>query len=246
MTISCLGNDGTDYNLLQDGTVVKAGAILSRSLGLREGEDILVGTFAASKDHTTIPSQKSAVCLFPLSEIERGFNENIHLCYNGSVSSRNMDYIAGSMNECPEPKKTLSVEHNFCNEAIKLNGSLPLVVSPAIIFKNTSLTGIAVTTTGPHTVAFVGTASGSLKKIMMTSGIDAEEFEEVVIDSGHPILEDILLDPTGKYVYVSSPYRVSVYLLFMSLFQAPLKFFRAAKNARCIKKCSKCIEKFFY
>lgn len=30
---------------------------------------------------------------------------------------------------------------------------------------NTTLTGITVATTGPHTVAFVGTASGSLKKV---------------------------------------------------------------------------------
>ena len=104
MTISCIGPDGSDYNLLQDATVVKTGSILSRSLGVRDGEEVLIGTFAISKDHSTVPSTRSAICVFPLADIERGFLENIQLCYNGSVSSRNMDYIAGSMNECPEPR----------------------------------------------------------------------------------------------------------------------------------------------
>lgn len=44
----------------------------------------------------------STLCAFPMLELERKFDENIHLCYNGSVRSRNMDYIAGSLNECPE------------------------------------------------------------------------------------------------------------------------------------------------
>lgn len=46
--------------------------------------------------------QGASLCAFPMLEIERKFDENIHLCYNGSVRSRNMDYIAGSLNECPE------------------------------------------------------------------------------------------------------------------------------------------------
>lgn len=44
---------------------------------------------------------------------------------------------------------------------------------------------------------------------MVTSSVDAEEFEDVVIDAGNPILEDIHLDPSNKFIYVSSPYKVS-------------------------------------
>lgn len=54
---------------------------------------------------------------------------------------------------------------NFCNEALKLNGTLPLTVKPVLTYDNTSLTGITVTTNGQHTIAFLGTASGQLKKV---------------------------------------------------------------------------------
>ena len=217
MTISCIGPDGTDYNLLQDATVVKTGSVFSRSLGIRENDHVLIGTFAASKDHSMVASSRSAVCVFPLAEIERGFLENIQMCYNGSIQSRNMDYIAGSVNECPEPRRTFSAKTvktdiNFCNEAVKVNGSVALIVSPAITYNNATMTGVTVSVSGQHTIALVGTSSGSLKKILMTSAVEAEEFEDVVIDSGRPILEDILIDSKNKYVYVASPYRVSIVL----------------------------------
>ncbi|GIY45882.1 hypothetical protein CEXT_9691 [Caerostris extrusa] len=91
-TLQCLGPDGRDYNLLQDAHIVRA-----------EPADMLVGVFAASRDHTMHSSGRSAVCVFSLADIEQRFTENIHLCYNGSVPSRDMDYIAGSIQDCPEP-----------------------------------------------------------------------------------------------------------------------------------------------
>lgn len=91
-TLQCIGPDGRDYNLLQDAHVVRS-----------EQGDLLVGVFAASRSHTSSSSGHSAVCVFPLADVEQRFNENIHLCFNGSVPSRDMNYIAGSVEDCPEP-----------------------------------------------------------------------------------------------------------------------------------------------
>ena len=111
MTIQCRGpvspgsEDMIDYNLLQSGSVLKAGTKLAVNLGIREGSEVFLGTFSVGRDHSSSPDgSRSAICLFPMEDIERNFMANIHLCYNGSVSSRNMDYIAGSVNECPEPR----------------------------------------------------------------------------------------------------------------------------------------------
>lgn len=104
VTIQC-SSQGVDYNLLQDAVVLKVGDNLADELRLERGSDILIGVFVASKDHTNSNAgltSSSAICMFPLADIEQKFAENIHLCYNGSVSSRNMDYIAGGVNECPE------------------------------------------------------------------------------------------------------------------------------------------------
>jgi len=102
MTLKCKNVNGIDYNILQDAIVIKAGSALAHSLNIVRDSDVLFGVFVKSKDHTMKLSNASAVCVFSLKDIENQFIENIHLCYNGSVLSRNMDYIAGSVNECPE------------------------------------------------------------------------------------------------------------------------------------------------
>jgi len=208
MTISCIGVDGTDYSILQDATVGKVGALLGKSMGLGENDEVFIGTFATPQDHSLTPSGSSAVCIFPLADIERAFMENIHLCFNGSVSSRNMDYIAGSMNECPESRKSQNIV-NFCHEPLKLNGTLPLWTTPVAVFPNVTVTSVATSTNRHQTFAFLGTSSGSLKQLDIMSPTSAEEVDEIPIDPGHPILEDISHDPSGKFIFVLSPYRVA-------------------------------------
>lgn len=92
-----------EFNILQDAIVIKAGADLADSYNIERGSLILIGVFSNSYDHTNRAGGKSALCVFPIADIEQRFAENIHLCYNGSIFSRNMDYIAGSVNQCPEP-----------------------------------------------------------------------------------------------------------------------------------------------
>jgi hypothetical protein len=42
----------------------------------------------------------------------------------------------------------------------------------------------------------------------MTSDVEAIEYEEVVVDPGHEIIPDLVLDATGDYVYVTSKRQV--------------------------------------
>ncbi|XP_022257983.1 plexin-B-like [Limulus polyphemus] len=208
VTLQCVGPDGTNFNLLQDASVGSAGADLASILRIRPGADVFIGAFAASKDHTSKPSRKSALCIYSVAEIEQRFTENIHLCYNGSVLTRNMDYIAGSINQCPESGKAGNIL-NFCNETIKLNGTIPIQQPAAVTYSDTTLTSVGLATTDQHTVAFAGTSNGSLKKLFISNSIKAEEFEEIVVDSGYPIIPSLHLDSTKGHLYVSSPYKVS-------------------------------------
>lgn len=55
---------------------------------------------------------------------------------------------------------------NFCNEAVKLNGSLALRSQAATVYRDgTILTAVTAAATGQHTVAFLGTNYGSVKKV---------------------------------------------------------------------------------
>lgn len=93
----------TNYNLLQDAQLISAGSELAQQLRLTKSNQVLATVFAQSRDHSTRSQQKSAVCLFPMEMIEQRFNENIQQCYNGTSKSRNMNYIGGSVSDCPRP-----------------------------------------------------------------------------------------------------------------------------------------------
>lgn len=212
VTLQCLGPDGTDYNLLQDASLVRAGSDLAADLHIEPGTDVLVGVFAVSKDHTYLTSPNSAICVYSLADIEQRFTENIHMCYNGSMVTRDMDYIAGIIENCPEPGIFLRQGGNilsFCSESLKLNGSVPISNVASAVYVNTTVTAVATTTTSQHTVAFVGTDKGNIKKLLISSSIQAEEFEEVVVDEGNPILADLHLDSMQQYLYAASPYKIS-------------------------------------
>lgn len=103
VTLTCTGPGGSEYSLIQDASLIRAGSNLASLLKIEEGSEVLAAVFSASKEHTSLPASPSAMCLFPMDEVERTFSENIHLCYNGSVVTRNMDYIAGNIQDCPEP-----------------------------------------------------------------------------------------------------------------------------------------------
>ena len=107
MSLECKSSQAgreTNFNLIQDAHLMASGSQLQQHFNLRHRHaPILAATFAQSRDHTTRSSQRSAICLFPIELIEQRFQENINTCYNGSAKARNMNYIAGSVNDCPKP-----------------------------------------------------------------------------------------------------------------------------------------------
>lgn len=156
----------SEYPLLQDAILVDAGSQLLKSLaqndqssplsadfffsnpssGSASPDDnkVLLGVFSSAKDHTQHAGEHSALCAFSLSQIEDKFNDNIHNCYTGKMQSRNMEYIAGNVQECPKSGQGGNVV-NFCHETLKINGTLPIVSDASIQFHNTTLTAITAT-----------------------------------------------------------------------------------------------------
>ena len=81
-----------------------AGQDLARSLGLSPGDPVLVGVFSPAQELSAVPQRQSAVCVFSVADIDARFNENIHMCFNGSLQSRNMEYVSGPIldGKCPK------------------------------------------------------------------------------------------------------------------------------------------------
>lgn len=55
--------------------------------------------------------------------------------------------------------------HNFCEVGLKIAGIVPIYSPPALTYSRTLLTSVAVSATEQHTVAFLGTSDGHLKKV---------------------------------------------------------------------------------
>ncbi|XP_063990960.1 plexin-B [Diachasmimorpha longicaudata] len=213
VTLQCsvdIGN-GTQqiYNLVQDAKVAAAGSDLAMQLGIPIGDPVFVSVFSPSKGITNEALPKSAVCVYSLQEIETKFNENIHMCFNGSIKYRNMGYISGPIQdgECPVAGTTGNIL-NFCEVGLKISGVSPIVGQAVIDFHDTFVTSITVANTETHTVAFLGTSDGVLKKVLLSSS-ESSVYESIVIDSGQKILPDMVLSPTGDYIHVLSTTRIS-------------------------------------
>lgn len=115
ISLECSSPSGLKYNLVQDSKVVPAGANLAYSLGISPGSLVLIGAFSPSDGHSAHPQRRSALCVYPLKEIEAKFNENIHMCFNGSMHYRNMEYISGTImdGKCPSPGVSSCFYENF-------------------------------------------------------------------------------------------------------------------------------------
>lgn len=76
-------------------------------------------------------------------------------------------------------------------------------------FENESITSITAANTGPHTLAFLGTSEGTIKKVML-SGSSPGEYEQIVVDEGNRILPDTAMATKQDYLYVLSRKKVSL------------------------------------
>lgn len=105
VTLQCnVEGRNESYKLVQDAKVAPAGSDLAAQLGIKPGKAVFVAVFSPSKGITNEPQPRSAVCVYSLEEIQTKFDENIHMCFNGSIKYRNMGYISGPIQngECPQ------------------------------------------------------------------------------------------------------------------------------------------------
>ncbi|XP_053671423.1 LOW QUALITY PROTEIN: plexin-B [Anopheles nili] len=209
VTITCMVN-GTDYNILRDAKLAQAGQKLSSDMGIKRDDFLLVAVFSPSKEITDEPQNRSAICMYSLKDIEEVFNENIHSCFNGTIKDRNLGYISGTINDgkCPVAGSLGNI-FSFCHVGLKISGVTPVISSARFAFgEGVALTSIAVTSIGPHTLAFVGSNDGWIRKVLL-SGREAGEYERLPVDDeGHAILPDTMFAPSNDHLYVLSDRKV--------------------------------------
>ncbi|XP_043246790.1 plexin-B-like [Amphibalanus amphitrite] len=203
MTLSCGGD-----NLLQAARVAEPGDDLSQDAGILEGDRVLVAAFSPSHGYSNEPQDRASICVFSMKQVEDMFSENIHMCFNGSMQYRNMEYISGPIldGHCPKAGTTGNIQ-SFCDVGLKISAVHPLTAEPVLSWDQ-RITSVAVTSTGRHTVALLGTQQGTLKKVTLISMRHAFEYDELELDPGSEILSDMVLDEQRQHVYVLSETKV--------------------------------------
>lgn len=210
VTLQCnVEGNSEKYNLVQDAKVIAAGSDLAADFGINKDDPVFVSVFSPSRGISNEPQPRSALCIFSLKEIETKFDENIHMCFNGSVKYRNMAYISGPIQDgkCPTSGANFNVL-NFCDVGLKISGLSPIVGTAIHHFPDTFITSISLARSESHTVAFLGTDTGQLKKVLL-SGNDAYVYESMEIEKNSRILPDTLISPDKEYIYVLSNKSIS-------------------------------------
>uniref|UniRef100_A0A034WKL2 Plexin-B n=3 Tax=Endopterygota TaxID=33392 RepID=A0A034WKL2_BACDO len=210
VTIQCLATkNNVDYNILRDAKITQAEQKLAQYLGIKRDDFVLVAIFSPSNEITDQAEANSAMCLYSLKDIEEVFNENVHMCFNGTIKDRNLGYISGTIDDghCPIAG-TIGNIQDFCTVGLKISGSSPITAQALLHFDNVSITSVTTTTTGPHSLAFLGTETGSIKKVLI-SGNNAGEYEEIAVDPGNKILQDTMMSANKEFLYVLSKRKIT-------------------------------------
>lgn len=100
--------------------------------------------------------------------------------------------------------------HDFCKVGLKISGNSPIVSNSLFDFETESITSVTAALTGPNLLAFLGTANGWIKKVLI-SGPDPGEYESIEIDPGNAILSDTMMSPKQDFLYALSKQKVSVH-----------------------------------
>uniref|UniRef100_A0A8C5RLB9 Sema domain-containing protein n=1 Tax=Laticauda laticaudata TaxID=8630 RepID=A0A8C5RLB9_LATLA len=163
LPIGCEKN-GVEYRLLQAAYLSKAGSILARSLGILPEDDVLFTVFSKGQKRKLKSLDESALCIFLLKKINDRIKDRLQSCYRGEGT---LDLAWLKVKDIHCSSALLTIDDNFCG----LDMNAPLGVSemvrglPIFTEDQDRITSVIAYIYKNHSLAFVGTKSGNLKKV---------------------------------------------------------------------------------
>ena len=200
---------GENYNLLQAASTLPASAQAAEDLDIPEGSPILLAVFSPGEGMTKVPQKTSALCAYSLPYIDRLFDQNIHMCFNGTMQHRNLPYISGPVDngKCPSAGSSGNIA-SFCEAALKISGPSPISQEIGLSLGNHLGTAVTGSTIGDNMVALVGTNQGKMIKVLLTLGRpDVVETFRAAPD-GEMVLPGTVMHENNIDVLVLTPRRL--------------------------------------
>ncbi|XP_066499316.1 plexin A3 [Hoplias malabaricus] len=204
--------DGAEYRLVQAAYKHRPGKALAQALGLSENEDVLFVVFSQGQKNRSNPPRETVLCLFTLHQINLAMRERIKSCYRGE-GKLSLPWLLNKELPCINTPKQIG--DDFCGLVLNqpLGGLRVIEGTPLYDERTDGMAAVAAYTYGDHSVVFVGTRTGHLKKIRV-DGIpppsqNALLYETVAVSEGNPILRDMVFSPDYQYIYLLSDKQVS-------------------------------------
>uniref|UniRef100_A0A673AGX9 Sema domain-containing protein n=1 Tax=Sphaeramia orbicularis TaxID=375764 RepID=A0A673AGX9_9TELE len=156
--------DGVEYRLVQAAYKQKPGRRLAQALGLSEDDDVLFVVFSQGQKNRSNPPRETVLCLFTLHDINLAMRERIRSCYRGE-GRLSLPWLLNKELPCIHTPKQIG--DDFCGLVLNqpLGGLRVIEGNPLYEDRTEGMGAVAAYTYGEHTVVFVGTRSGQLKKV---------------------------------------------------------------------------------
>ncbi|XP_069142714.1 plexin-A2-like isoform X2 [Argopecten irradians] len=150
----------------------------------------------------------SAVCGYNMAETDRLFNLTVEECFDGDGN------LGPSHIREPAPCPPKTGEPDYCGNSTDsrrygpIQGRNPIFQTPIIEFPRTVLTSVAVTTKNNNVLLFLGTKDGTLKKVIQSPGNIVTEVQEMDVEVGQPIKNEIHFNRDSSMLYVITDHKL--------------------------------------
>ncbi|XP_062416372.1 plexin-A2-like, partial [Pungitius pungitius] len=208
LPVGCV-HKGEEYRLLQAAHLSKAGGALAKSLNISAQEDVLFAVFSKGQKQCHDPPDHSALCVFTIRDVNARIKERLQSCYQGE-GNLELHWLLGKDVQCT--KAPVPIDDHFCGLDINqpLGGSR--LVSGRTLYTESRdrLTSVTSYVYHGHSVIFLGTRSGRLKKVRVDGPLVGGVLYEtvVVMKDGGPILRDMAFSLDRSSLYVMSDTQV--------------------------------------
>uniref|UniRef100_A0A8C7C0R2 Plexin-A3 n=1 Tax=Neovison vison TaxID=452646 RepID=A0A8C7C0R2_NEOVI len=199
---------GVEYRLVQSAHLAKPGLLLAQALGVPPDEDVLFTVFSQGQKNRASPPRQTVLCLFTLSTINAHIRRRIQSCYRGEGTLA-LPWLLNK--ELPCINTPMQINGNFCGLVLNqpLGGLHVIEGLPLLADSSDGMASVAAYTYRRHSVVFIGTRTGSLKKVRVDGSQYAHLYETVPVVDGSPILRDLLFSPDHRHIYLLSEKQVS-------------------------------------
>ncbi|XP_074553968.1 plexin-B2-like [Halichoeres trimaculatus] len=210
---------GNKYNKAQAAYVAEPGADLAKSLSDSSGygevsptDKVLFVTFTSDEDPST-----SAMCMYPLPSINKRLVEIIGACYshNGIINGRAAVYSPYSSKS--EELCSSSNQHNmvdkykcgaeFLPSPLASKAEFALRAENPLIRKG-HMTAVAVAVEMGHAVAFLGTATGEVLKVHLSSPPEVYGRAPGEV-TGDKVNKNLLFDSQKQHLYITTEKKIT-------------------------------------